>query len=340
MIGAFEGWHFPKGKSSRTQVRVQVLDDGTARIVSLDGAILEECRWRDIKVSSRVGRIARRLTLPSGDVVETTDNNAIDQIERRLKLRSGTSTAFQLERSWGVALVAVVLLFVSGYGIIQYGVPYAAHQVAFALPDWVLEEMGEQSLYFLDQGAMTETELSKERQDELAAQFNSIVELPTAPALCCKLHFRKGGAFGANALAMPGGNIVVTDELVALATDDRQILGVMAHEVAHIDKRHATRAVLQSSILGLAIVLLTGDLGGVSELAIALPVILLEAGYSRNYEREADAGAAEVMRALGHSPSHLADLLELLEKDCGPACEAGWLSTHPSTEERAEALRE
>lgn len=340
MIGAFEGWHFPKGKSSRTQVRVQVHDGGMARVVSLDGAVLEECQWRDIKVSSRVGRIARRLTLPSGDVVETTDNNAIDQIERRLKLRSGSSTAFRLERSWAIAAAAVVLLFVSAYGIVQYGVPYAAHQAAYALPDWVLEEMGEQSLYFLDQGAMAETELSKQRQEELAKKFETIVEQADAQKVCCKLHFRKGGAFGANALALPGGNVVVTDELVALATDDRQILGVMAHEAAHIENRHATRAVLQSSLLGLAIIFLTGDLGGVSELAVALPVILLEAGYSRKYEREADAGAAVTMRALGHSPVHLADMLTLLEQDCGAACEAGWLSTHPSTKERAEALRE
>src|SRR5690606_40050887 len=100
------------------------------------------------------------------------------------------------------------------------------------------------------------------------------------------------------AFAMPGGTILLTDELVQLAEALQpqqpqqaltQILGVLAHEVGHVEHRHALRQFVQGTIVAAAV---TWYLGDVSSLLAAAPTALLNTRYTRNFEREADAYAA------------------------------------------------
>jgi predicted Zn-dependent protease len=132
---------------------------------------------------------------------------------------------------------------------------------------------------------------------------------------------------------------VLTDELVQLAGDDRELVGVLAHELGHIEQRHALRSVLQKSALSLAVSLFTGDVS--SSFAAALPSFLLEARYSREFEREADAFAVEKLRAAGIDPAHLARMLERLRAHAGEPDHPliGYLQTHPPTPERIDAIR-
>jgi Zn-dependent protease with chaperone function len=139
-------------------------------------------------------------------------------------------------------------------------------------------------------------------------------------------------------MALPSGMIVVTDELIALARDDRELLGVLAHEAGHVERRHGIRLVLQHSALGLLAAWLVGD---VTSLLAVAPATLLQAKYSRDFEREADSYAADLLRARGISPGMLADLLERLEQvQPGPSSTVlSYASSHPATEERLDALR-
>jgi predicted Zn-dependent protease len=83
-------------------------------------------------------------------------------------------------------------------------------------------------------------------------------------------------------------------------------------------------------------------LGDVGTLATALPAFVLEARYSRDFEREADAYAARVLAANGLGTQPLADLLVRLEaRQAGPSERGGlgeYLSSHPATTERIRAL--
>jgi Zn-dependent protease with chaperone function len=128
---------------------------------------------------------------------------------------------------------------------------------------------------------------------------------------------------------------------VTLAKDDREILGVLAHEAGHIERRHGLRQLLQNSTVTLFIAWYVGD---VSSLVATAPTLLLQAKYSRDFEREADAYAAEVMRANGISLAHLADILERLEsgRSSGRALKrvtTDYLSSHPTTADRLRMLR-
>ena len=95
---------------------------------------------------------------------------------------------------------------------------------------------------------------------------------------------------------------------------------------------------LQNSIVGLVVAWFIGD---VSTIAAAAPAALLQANYSRELEREADAYAMQVLRANDIPVRHLADILRRLDAESGLSDASGalgYLSSHPATSERLQQL--
>lgn len=231
---------------------------------------------------------------------------------------------------WVVILVALAVVVVFA---IRALVPGAAQAVAGQVPDSLVQAIGAQTLLALDTQMTQPSALAEERQQAIREQFARL-RLPGSPAARYDIVFRKSEALGANALALPSGTVVVTDGLVQLAKDDRELLGVLAHEAGHVEQRHGVRLIVQSSLMGMVIAWALGD---ISTVAAGAPAALLEAKYSRDLEREADAFAVEAMRANGIDTTHLAAILRRMEEQAGGSG-PGYLSTHPATDERLEAL--
>jgi Zn-dependent protease with chaperone function len=162
----------------------------------------------------------------------------------------------------------------------------------------------------------------------------------------------------------------MTDQLVELLDDDEKVAAVLAHEVGHLRHRHGARHILQDSLVALGTMALLGDGSNVAQLATTLPTVMLHTTYSRDFEREADQYAFDILKRTGRSPKLFGDALARLEaehhrgrggtQDCkrdvdegaegkGQAGEEkprrrsydlGYLSTHPSTEERVKSAEE
>jgi predicted Zn-dependent protease len=175
------------------------------------------------------------------------------------------------------------------------------------------------------------------RQKEIAALLRRAGEAAGAPDRFT-LQMRDGGPIGANAFALPDGTIIVTDQLVQLAEQDEEILAVLAHEVGHVEGRHGMQRIAQSTALGMLLTLVTGDVSQVAAVVSALPAMLIEAGYSRDFEREADARAVSLLNAMGVPPSHLARFLERMQAKLGKESGPSWLASHPPTKERMQAI--
>jgi Zn-dependent protease with chaperone function len=221
------------------------------------------------------------------------------------------------------AILTTVYLFV---------LPPVADAMARRLPDAALDIPSEAAEQWLER-FFEPTELSPQRVDELRALLGSL-ELPDVPdRRPLRLEFRRSALVGANALALPSGLIVMTDELVALSTDDRALLGVLAHEVGHIDGRHALRRLIKDSAVGLVLAGLLGDINGA---LLFVPTAFLTTRHSREFEEEADAFAIDVLTRMGVSTAPMADLFAALPHSDE---DAGYLSTHPPTPERVGRLR-
>ena len=143
-----------------------------------------------------------------------------------------------------------------------------------------------------------------------------------------------------NAFALPGGIMVFTRGLLDQAGSPEEIAGIAAHELGHLAHDHSTRALYRSFAVALLIGVLFGDLTG-GTLAGGLAEWLVNTGYSREAERDADAFALERLKAAGIGTQGLADFFVRLEKkhgnDGGPLF--GLLSTHPATAERLAHIR-
>jgi Zn-dependent protease with chaperone function len=231
-----------------------------------------------------------------------------------------------------LGIVLMVLAYV-------YGIPYVAGEVAERLPRSVRETLSRETMRSLDQDVFTPSALPGERQRSIESAFRQL-KMPAGSTGTYRLEFRKSETIGANALALPSGTIVVTDGLVVLAHDDREILGVLAHEAGHVEGHHGLRGIVQNSLMGLALAWIAGDASAVAPAAAAA---LMEASYSRELEREADAFAIEVLKVNGIPLGHLAGMLRRLETASGASGTPGamrYLSTHPATEERLARLTE
>ncbi len=138
-----------------------------------------------------------------------------------------------------------------------------------------------------------------------------------------------------NAVALPGGQVLLFDGLVQDAETPEELAGVLGHEVGHVRERHVMTALLRQ--FGLSI-LLSGANSGVGETAFGLAAM----GYSRDAEREADQYARDRMAESQVSPLGAARFFERIggEEEGEQNAVIGWVSSHPDPVERAKAYRE
>ncbi|HOM81212.1 MAG TPA: M48 family metallopeptidase [Armatimonadota bacterium] len=141
-----------------------------------------------------------------------------------------------------------------------------------------------------------------------------------------------------NAFALPGGPVYVTTGLLQFAQGREEFLAaVLAHEIAHVARRHTAEQIQRQSWLGLGIEILTG--GGTTRDIAILAANLESLGFSRNQERDADTyGAVYLVRA-GIDPSVMVEFLRRLGAETGNGGIA-FLRTHPTSENRVSRLQQ
>jgi predicted Zn-dependent protease len=111
---------------------------------------------------------------------------------------------------------------------------------------------------------------------------------------------------------------------------------VLAHEIGHVQERHTLRHVLQTSVAGVLVAAVLGDVVSATTYAVAaVPTFLLNARYSRAFEVEADQFGFALLDRAGIDRAHFVRFLTRLEeKHGGGSAMPGWLSTHPRAEDR------
>ena len=110
------------------------------------------------------------------------------------------------------------------------------------------KKIGSNAYTTLAKVAFEKTELPPEK---ISTLLDKASEMASANGLKnSNIYFHKSNLFGANALAFPGGPIVVTDDLVKLLDQDDLILAVIAHEFAHIEQRHSLHQIME--VVGIA----------------------------------------------------------------------------------------
>jgi len=148
-----------------------------------------------------------------------------------------------------------------------------------------------------------------------------------------------------NAFALPGGPIFLHSGLLDAADTEAQLVGVMAHEIAHVALRHGTSQASKAQMVQLPAVLagaILGDGGALSQIGqvgLGLGLNALVMKYSRTAEKEADALGARIMSGAGYDPIAMAEFFQKLEEESGGSRPPAFLSSHPSPGNRVELVR-
>ena len=132
-----------------------------------------------------------------------------------------------------------------------------------------------------------------------------------------------------NAAALPGGYIVVFKPAIT-ETDPDALAGVLAHEIAHVRRRHVTEALLRELGIGALIRMFAGNLGANAEQIVSL-------NYTRANEAQADGDAIATLKRASISPRPTAALFERLAREQGEGLSysAEFLRSHPLSISRA-----
>lgn len=304
----------------------------------------------DVRISPRIGNTPRYLHLPDDGVFETEDNNGVDLLDRQSRQGRGRQLLHRLESHLGLILLAVVVTLATTGVAFVYGVPWAAHVVANALPTSVAEQAGRSTLATLDSTWLEPSTLSTERQAALQDHFRPLLmAADTREPL--RVLFRHSPAIGANAMALPDGTMIFTDDLVNLAQHDDELSAILAHEIGHVAHRHGLQGMVQGSLTFWLIVMMTGDLSAFSDATVVVPAVLMSLAYSREMEREADTFALNNLQENGIDSGHFANIMIRLmatadtESSDEQTQDSRWdavldmLSSHPGSDERIERFR-
>ena len=137
-----------------------------------------------------------------------------------------------------------------------------------------------------------------------------------------------------NAFAAPGGYIIFFSNMIESAASQAEVVGVLAHEMGHVTKRHSMEGMVRALMTGFLIDAFTGGAG--SSLYLANQVSGLN--YSRTKEAEADEFAIELLQKANVNPQGLYDFFSKLKKQESGLFNPEFLSSHPASSDRMAAI--
>jgi Zn-dependent protease with chaperone function len=305
-----------------------------------------EVPWADVSWPERQRHGPRIAHIASGGAIQCTDAAAWDAFTRAAGVRD--SWIVRAQQNWRATTAAVAALLLLTATAYRWGLPWAARGALALMPATVDRTFGEAALHSIDGRWLMPSQRTLAEQQRLRSAFADAVARTHPPAQrpAYELRFHKS-RIGPNAFALPGGVIVLTDELLELAGGrDDVVLGVLAHELGHVQQRHGMRLLVQFTLLGTATSIAIGDF---SSVLTGVPALLGQMAYSRDFEREADAESVLVLRAAGLSPDVMIVFFERIAawrgsaegRRTGADFDPGiaW-SSHPADEERIRFFRQ
>ncbi|MFL0797646.1 MAG: M48 family metallopeptidase [Cellvibrionaceae bacterium] len=304
---SIDGFWFDGNSSAKRVAELHLDSQGNFVVVSKETHMEFFSGEQDAaEISSRLGDSPRYLNFAEGQSFETHDNDLVDQWVKHFRPSVFSNWVHRLETNYHFVALTLVMVIGVVWGTVTYVVPTASLAIAHTLPAEVLDQASKETLMLLDKKMLEPSRLSEDRQASLLKSFAPVIQ--QHEHLRIKVGFRYSD-MGPNAFALPNGQIVFTDAIVKLAKNDQELVSVLAHEIGHVKYRHSLRSMLQGSIFLFVLAMITGDVSGVADLVLTLPVAFAELSYSRSYELESDNYARVYMESNQIPLHHFADLM-------------------------------
>jgi len=327
----FEGFLFERLSSESQEASISI-DDGKISIYIDDRVIASELEIANIQDAKNINFVDGRLFVPT-DVI---NSEILEKLTNKRENFVRNLEIFTVKKSLILSLILV--FFIVGF---RASIPHLASFAVRITPQSVEQEIGRNIFKIFEDIELLPTDLPRWKIDAIKQRTK-----PLFANTNIEIKFKKSGIIGANALAFPGGPIVITDDLVRLLDNEDFIVGVVAHEIAHIKLHHSLNLVYNTMGAGVLATIVFGSNESILEEISAVSINAWAMSLSRKSEMEADLTAIEILNESGMNPRLVLDALRTLfdktclgtelENNCGDS--GDWMSSHPASIERFEYL--
>jgi len=319
--------------------------DDMLDIVGDDGATITSWPLQDVHSVAKGGdgqvkRLRRGFEGAERLTLETTKHlNVLASYCPRIHHTTPRSLGY-----WKPAITMSALAVVSVFVLIKVIIPALAQQIVNATPLSFDARMGQTSekqlikLFALTKKMKPEDIVCKDKfgvayLDALARRLTGQLETPLETHITVINHSM------VNAIALPGGRIIVFNGLIKDAKSGNDLAGVLAHEIGHQAKRHPLVLAFQVAGTSALAVLFFGDISGGVVLG-GLSQTLLDSAYQRDMESQADDIAISLLNDAGIAGEGFADFFIRLQEKQGEDGElTSYFSSHPGSKERSRRIR-
>jgi predicted Zn-dependent protease len=227
----------------------------------------------------------------------------------------------------GIVAVCIVLILLSYFIFI----PYTAEYIASKFPPSYETELGEKIFNEMSVDFDIDEEKSKAANDffkslKISSNYPIKITVVNSPIK--------------NAFALPGGHIVVYDEILQSMNSEDEFAALLCHEYSHVALKHTTRSLFRSLGTYMVLSIVLSDVNGIAGVLIENAHNVKSLSYSRSLEEEADNNGLKIMLEKGIPPQGMVDLFKhLKEPDSNSSEIPEFLSTHPRLEERIKYIQ-
>ncbi|MFQ5971021.1 MAG: M48 family metallopeptidase [Alphaproteobacteria bacterium] len=337
--------YYNDGRTAATRSVNVRLDTGCLNVQAPEGDVLarwlfDEVHLVDRPVPGQPIRLRRgdeggeRLIVADEEVLASLEA-ACPNLRRTLP---GLGAHWRPIAIWSALAVASVIL------VLFVAIPLLAEQAAKAVPAELEQELGEAVARQLvntlgarreggADGIVCETPAGAAALDRLVERLAEGTESHVP------FRVRVLDVPVVNALALPGGQIILFRGLLAFSENSEQLAGVLAHEMGHVIHRHTLEAMVKGAGIAALLGLVVGDFTGAAVIT-GLADAVITTSFTRDAEREADRAALRILAAAEIDSRPVADFFRRLETErVGGIDLPSLLSTHPPLPERTAAAR-
>ena len=250
----------------------------------------DECLYHLLKVQSVQND--KSIFLENGILFVTKEK--LNEIDLKLLIPKNelflqNLDKFRFKNVFIILLIIIVLVIGYRYLFISF-----SSTLVYLFPHNWEKKIGESTYKTLSKTLLEKSELPEKRITEIKDKSQKIFKhskLYKNP----EIKFNKSNILGPNALALPGGPIIITDDLVELLKDDELILSVIAHEIAHIKERHSLQQIVEIAGLSSIAWMIFGLDESILEEIVFIGINIWGLKKSRDLEKDADIIALKLL---------------------------------------------
>lgn len=295
-----------------------------------------------------IGGASGRIIFISNPNVEgwkfyTSDKSILQDpvIENNVHLKNQIK-GLKKKKHLGLIITAVILaVFFGSLSLLWMAKDSMVHSAAEQIPVEWEQKLGDSAFNQFTAGRRLLTD------EELLEQFDELIDpiLVTADngRFDYKFHIIEDSTL--NAAAFPGGNMIIHTGLILTLETPEQLLGVIGHEMAHVNLRHSMRSLINNAGIYIVADAFLGGIGAISAVILNGGSQLLTLSNSRDHEKEADEESWDYMVGAGIDPRGLIESFEVMENSLPEVMKGNseildFVSTHPALSTRVKYLKE